>query len=393
LIAREGGKPYTDAQIEVARAIDGIRLATKELAHIVRGEEVPMGHTAASVGRSAHTSYEPIGVVVAVSAFNHPLNLIIHQVVPAIAVGCPVIVKPAGTTPLNCIRFVELVHQAGLPEGWCQVCVCDNAVAELLVTSDKIGFFTFIGSARVGWLLKSKLAPGVRCALEHGGAAPVIVDQTADLDTAVPSMLKGGYYLAGQVCVSVQRVFAHESIADELTQKLAQGAEQLVVGDPANADTEVGPLILPREVDRVETWVKEAIEAGAECVTGGKRLGDTTYAPTVLLNPPADTNVSTHEIFGPVVCVYPYTDLQDAIDRANSLDVAFQAAVYTQNMDVARTCGDRLDATAVMINDHTAFRVDWMPFAGRKTSGYGIGGIGYTMHDMVQLKMIVTKHS
>jgi acyl-CoA reductase-like NAD-dependent aldehyde dehydrogenase len=393
LIAREGGKPYTDAQIEVARAIDGIRLATKELAHVVRGGEVPMGHTAASVGRSAHTSYEPIGVVVAVSAFNHPLNLIIHQVVPAIAVGCPVIVKPAGTTPLNCIRFAELVHHAGLPEGWCQVCVCDNNVAELLVTSDRISFFSFIGSARVGWLLRSKLAPGVRCALEHGGAAPVIVDQTADLDAAVPSMLKGGYYHAGQVCVSVQRVFVHASIIDQLTQRLAEGAEQLVVGDAVNADTEVGPLILPREVDRVETWVNEAIEAGAECVTGGKRLGDTTYAPTVLLNPPAGTNVSTREIFGPVVCVYPYTDLQDAIDLANSLDVAFQAAVYTEDMEVAKTCSDRLDATAVMINDHTAFRVDWMPFAGRKASGYGIGGIGYTMHDMVQLKMIVTKHS
>lgn len=224
------------------------------------------------------------------------------------------------------------------------------------------------------------MAPGVRCALEHGGGAPVIVDQTADLDTAVPSLLKGGYYHAGQVCVSVQRVFAHASIVDQLTQRLAEGAEQLVVGDAVNADTEVGPLILPREVDRVEAWVSEAIEAGAECVTGGKRLGDTTYAPTVLLNPPAETNVSTREIFGPVVCVYPYTDLQDAIDMANSLDVA-------------RICGDRLDATAVMINDHTAFRVDWMPFAGRKTSGYGIGGIGYTMHDMVQIKMIVTKHS
>ncbi len=393
LIAREGGKPYTDAQIEVARAIDGIRLATKELAHVVRGGEVPMGHTAASVGRSAHTTYEPIGVVIAVSAFNHPLNLIIHQVVPAIAVGCPVIVKPACTTPLNCIRFAELVHQAGLPEDWCQICICNNDVAELLVTSDRIGFFTFIGSARVGWMLKSKLAPGVRCALEHGGAAPVIVDKTADLGTAVPSMLKGGYYHAGQVCVSVQRVFVHESIAEQMTQKLAEGAENLVVGDAVNPDTEVGPLILPKEVDRVEAWVNEAVEAGATCVTGGKRLSDTTYPPTILVNPPSEASVSTKEIFGPVVCIYPYSDLQEAIDRANSLDVTFQAAVYTEDMEVAKTCSDRLDATAVMINDHTAFRVDWMPFAGRKASGYGIGGIGYTMHDMVQLKMIVTKHS
>jgi acyl-CoA reductase-like NAD-dependent aldehyde dehydrogenase len=177
LIAKEGGKPITDARIEVARAIDGIQLAAQELSHVMRGEEIPMGHTAASVGRTAHTRYEPIGVVVAVSAFNHPLNLIVHQVVPAIAVGCPVIIKPSHATPLNCQRFVALVHQAGLPANWCQMCVCDNTVAEALVTSPLISFFSFIGSAKVGWWLKSKLAPGVRCALEHGGVAPAIVDQ------------------------------------------------------------------------------------------------------------------------------------------------------------------------------------------------------------------------
>lgn len=350
------------------------------------------GHTAASVGRSAHTSYEPIGVVVAVSAFNHPLNLIIHQVVPAIAVGCPVIIKPAGTTPLNCLRFVELVHLAGLPKGWCQVCVCDNDVAESLVTSDSVGFFTFIGSARVGWLLKSKLAPGARCALEHGGAAPAIVDESADLDLVIPSLLKGGFYHAGQVCVSIQRVFAHESIADVVCQRLVEGANKLVVGDPTKPDTEVGPLIFPREVDRVEEWVQEAVEGGAELLTGGNRISDVAYAPTVLRNPPADAKVSTREIFGPVVCVYAYSDRLEAVRLANSLDVAFQAAVYTSDLEVARDTAARLDATAVMINDHSAFRVDWMPFAGRRTSGYGIGGIGYTMHDMVQTKMVVTKY-
>jgi len=392
LIAQEGGKPLVDARVEVARAIDGIHLAVKELSHIMRGEEVPMGHTLASAGRTAHTVYEPIGVVVAVSAFNHPLNLIIHQVVPAIAVGCPVIVKPAATTPLSCIRFVELVHAAGLPAGWCQTCVCDNDVAEKLVTSNQINFFSFIGSAKVGWLLRSKLAPGVRCALEHGGAAPVIVDETADLEMVIPSLLKGGFYHAGQVCVSVQRVFAHDHIVEELAQKLAAGAAELVVGDPALAETEVGPLILPREVDRVHEWVEEAVAAGAKLLTGGQKLSATTYAPTVLLNPPANANVSMREIFGPVVCVYSYTDRLQAIECANSLDVAFQAAVYTRDLDIAHDTAKRLDAAAVMVNDHTAFRVDWMPFAGRRNSGYGIGGIGYTMHDMVQAKMVVIKH-
>jgi acyl-CoA reductase-like NAD-dependent aldehyde dehydrogenase len=391
LIAQEGGKPLADARVEVARAIDGIGLAIGELSHVMRGEEIPMGHTLASQGRIAFTTYEPAGVVVAISAFNHPLNLIVHQVVPAIAVGCPVIVKPALTTPLNCIRFVELVYEAGLSEQWCQYLVCDNDVAEKVVTDPRIRFFTFIGSAKVGWMLRSKLAPGVRCALEHGGAAPVIVDDTADLDAVIPSLLKGAFYHAGQVCVSVQRVFAPESIAADLAQQLAEGADQLKVGDATEEDTEVGPLILPHEVERVHVWVKEAVDQGARLLTGGKKLSDTTYAPTVLFNPPRDAKVSTLEIFGPVVCVYAYKDRREAIDRANALDVAFQAAVYTKDLSVAMDAIRRLDASAVMVNDHTAFRVDWMPFAGRSTSGLGIGGISYTMHDMIQHKMAVIK--
>lgn len=389
LIAKEGGKPINDARVEVARAIDGIQLAVKELSHIMRGEEIPMGHTAASVGRTAYTSYEPIGVVVAVSAFNHPLNLIVHQVVPAIAVGCPVIIKPSHSTPLNCQRFVALVHQAGLPASWCQICVCDNTVAEALVTSPLISFFSFIGSAKVGWWLKSKLAPGVRCALEHGGVAPAIVDKTADLTKTIPSLLKGGFYHAGQVCVSTQRVFVHTSLIDTVAKQLVDGASQLIVGDPTENNTAIGPLILPREVDRVDAWVQEAVTAGATLLAGGKKLSETTYAPTILLNPPMHTKVSTMEIFGPVICLYDYTALEEAISIANSLDFAFQVAVYTRDLQVANQCIQYLDASAVMINDHTAFRVDWMPFAGRKHSGYGIGGIGYTMHDMVQHKMVV----
>lgn len=391
LIAKEGGKPLTDAKIEVTRAIDGINLAIKELPHVMKGEEIPMGHSSASVGRRAYTTYDPIGVVMAISAFNHPLNLIVHQIVPAIAVGCPVIVKPASKTPLNCLRLVELINEAGLPEGWCQVCICDNDVAEMLATSDKINFFSFIGSAKVGWKLKSKLADGVRCSLEHGGVAPVIVDSTADIEKTVASLLKGGFYHAGQVCVSVQRIFAHDSIVDILAKKLADGARKLKVGNPENPETEVGCLISTNEVARVDEWVKEAVAGGAVLLTGGKKLSDTTYAPTVLLNPPDDAKVSQMEIFAPVVCVYNYADYRIAIDKANSLDFAFQAAVFTSNIDMANDCVKRLDASAIMINEHTAFRVDWMPFGGRKASGYGIGGIGYTMRDMLAYKMVVLK--
>jgi len=391
LIAREGGKPLVDARVEVARAIDGIALAAKELLHVMRGEEIPMGHTEATRGRTAFTTCEPIGVVLAISAFNHPLNLIVHQVVPAIAVGCPVIVKPALTTPLNALRLCELLAVAGLPEGWCQPIVCDNDVAEKLATDRRLAFMTFIGSARLGWSLRSKLAPGVRCALEHGGAAPVIVDETADLDRVVPSLLKGGFYHAGQVCVSVQRVFVAESMVRELADRLATGASQLKVGAATDPTTEVGPLILPREVERVHAWVEEAVAGGAELLTGGQPIGDTLYQPTVLFNPDPAAKVSQMEIFGPVVCIYPYKDRREAIRRANSLDVAFQAAVFTENLEVAFDTAKRLDASAVMVNDHTAFRADWMPFAGRRASGYGVGGIGYTMRDMVQTKMTVIK--
>ena len=391
LIATEGGKPLIDAKVEVARAIDGIQLAAKEMAHIFKGEEIPMGMTPATQGRQAHTHYEPIGVVVALSAFNHPLNLIVHQVIPAVAVGCPVIVKPASATPLCCLRMCELLAKAGLPENWCQPIICDNSTAEKLATSDRIHFLTFIGSGKVGWMLKSKLAPGVRCALEHGGVAPVIVDESVDMELMIPALAKGGFYHAGQVCVSVQRVYAPQKNANEVAQKLAEAAEELIVGDARLADTEVGPLINTKEVNRVEEWVNEAVEQGAEVICGGRKLSDTTYAPTVLLNPPKSATISQKEIFGPVVCVYAFENVDAAIEEANGLDVAFQASVFTENMDFASEVASRLDASAVMINDHTAFRADWMPFAGRRASGYGIGGIGHTMHDMVQHKMIVRR--
>ncbi len=389
LIAKEGGKPLMDAKVEVARAIDGIYLATKELLRIMHGEEIPMGHTKASINRKAFTTYEPIGVVLAISAFNHPLNLIVHQVVPAIAVGCPVIIKPASATPLNCLRFVELVHEAGLPKEWCQAIICDNKITEKLATSQKINFLGFIGSGKIGWWLKSILAPGTRCALEHGGVAPIIVDKDANLDKAVPALLKGGFYHAGQVCVSVQRIYAHANIIEELTKRLSEGAKKLKVGDACKPDTEVGPLIKNSEVDRVEEWVKEAVENGAKLITGGKKISASTYEPTILLNPAANSKVSTTEVFGPVICIYEYKDLDDAITRANSLEFSFQAAVFTDDLKIAEYVKDRIDASAVMVNDHTAFRVDWMPFAGRKASGYGIGGIGYTMHDMLHFKMVV----
>ncbi|WP_369348331.1 aldehyde dehydrogenase family protein [Stenotrophomonas sp. JAG2] len=392
-IAREGGKPLPDAIIETTRAIDGVHNAADELRNFA-GREIPMGLSAASEGRWAFTTREPIGIVAAISAFNHPLNLIVHQVAPAIAVGCPVIIKPASATPLSCLEFVAMVHEAGLPEPWCQSFLPEsNDLAEALATDRRVAFLSFIGSARVGWSLHAKLARGARSALEHGGVAPALVDRSADLAKVIEPIVKGGYYHAGQVCVSTQRIFVHDAVADDFTQALIARVERLRTGDPTLKDTEVGPLIQPREADRVTEWIEEAVRGGAQLATGGKRLSETTLQPTVLLDPASDARVTTQEIFGPVVAVYRYTELDEAIARANSLPTAFQASVFAQDIDIALRAANRLDASAVMINDPTAFRTDWMPFAGRRESGYGTGGIPYTMRDMSQEKMILMRRS
>ncbi len=390
LIANEGGKPLLDAQVEVSRAIDGVKLAVSEI-RTMRGVQIPMDLTPAGADRIAFTIPEPIGIVVAVSAFNHPLNLIVHQVVPAIATGCPVIVKPAEQTPLSCLNFVRLVEKAGLTPGWLQVCVCGVSDAEKLVTDNRINFFSFIGSAHVGWYLRSKLSAGVRCSLEHGGAAPLIFHSHRDIDGFINGLSKAAFYHAGQVCVSTQRVFVPKSMTRTIAQKLAEKAKTLKVGDAILPDTEVGPLILPREVERVAAWVDGAISEGAELLSGGERLGETSFAPTVLLNPSLNSKVSTHEIFGPVVCIYAYDDVDVAIKIANSLDVAFQAAIFSDDIHFAMNNAKKLDASAVMINDYSVFRTDWMPFAGRRHSGYSTGGIGYTMRDMCEGKMLVIK--
>ena len=388
----EGGKPFIDSKIEVQRAIEGIKVAIENISSF-GGKEITMGHTKSSINRIAYTMKEPIGVVLAISAFNHPLNLAIHQIVPAIAVGAPVIIRPSASTPMSAINFVEILYEAGLPRAYAQAIVCDREAAEYLVKSPKINYFTFIGSSSVGWHLNSIVANGTRVGLEHGGVAPVIVEADADIDELIPSLLKGGFYHAGQVCVSVQRIFVHESIINEVGERLKEGAEKLSVGDPIDSKTEVGPLITHKEVDRVASWVNDAINEGASLLCGGKRINKSCYEPTILLNPSGDSNVSKSEVFGPVICIYPYTNIEKAFKAANSLTVSFQAAIFTKNIDTALLAVKKLSATAVMVNDHTAFRVDWMPFGGANTSGLGMGGIPYSMKEMSKEKMMLIKSS
>ncbi|MRI31856.1 aldehyde dehydrogenase [Endozoicomonas sp. OPT23] len=391
-IASEGGKPLVDARVEVDRAIDGLKLCIDCL----RGETGSLPAIDATVTGRDHmvfTHHEPIGVVVAVSAFNHPLNLIVHQIGPAIAAGCPVIVKPSEDTPVSCLKLADMFHQAGLPLSWLQVLITDSIpVAEHLVTSERVAFFSFIGSARVGWLLRSKLAQGVRCALEHGGVAPAIVAESADLDFAVSRLLKGAFYHAGQVCVSTQRIFVHKSQSQAFIKKFSLEAKQLKVGNPTEDTTEVGPLIRLAEIDRVEEWVNEARQNGATVTCGGQKVGQTCYMPTVIVEPSVSDRVSQQEVFGPVVCIYEYDDINTAIKQANDLPFAFQAAVFSNNHQEILLAYKKLNASAIMVNEHTAFRTDSMPFAGLKTSGLGVGGIPHTFKDM-QIEKMMVMHS
>jgi acyl-CoA reductase-like NAD-dependent aldehyde dehydrogenase len=387
-IAREGGKPLVDARVEVRRALSGIDKAIAGVSQL-SGREIPMNENPASMGRFAVTYREPRGVVLAVSAFNHPLNLLVHQAITAIAAGCPVLLKPSNATPLTAELLVRALHQAGLPPALCQLLLVPQEVTKKLVGDPRIAFLSFVGSAKVGWMLRAQLAPGATCGLEHGGVAPVIVDDTADLDDALPLLAKGAFYHAGQVCVSVQRIYVHESRARNVAEALAARATKLVVGDPTDERTEVGPMIRPDEVTRVGEWVAEATAGGAEICCGGRALGETTFAPTVLWQPPDDARVSTSEVFGPVVSVYSFRHLDEAIARANTGDSYFQAGLFTKRLDVALDASRRLEGMAVLVNDHSAFRVDWMPFGGHRLSGLGVGGIVESMRDMTVERLIV----
>ncbi|UWQ81494.1 aldehyde dehydrogenase family protein (plasmid) [Leisingera sp. S132] len=389
-IAVEGGKPLKDALVEVDRAAQSTKLASTVLAE-TGGREIPMDLTPAGQGRIAFTRQIPIGPVVAVSAFNHPLNLIAHQVAPAVAANCPVIIKPSMQTPMSCLSYVRLLHESGLPEECCTVVLVKRDVAEQLVSDPRVAFFSFIGSADVGWSLRSKLAPGARCALEHGGVAPVVIAEDACIGSAVESVVKGGFYHAGQVCVSVQRVFAVGNAADTFVDELVEKTSELVTGDPREPDTDVGPLISTGEVDRVSGWVDDAVLGGANLRCGGARISERTYAPTVLIDPPEDSQVAKSEVFGPVVSVFRCATVEEAVSRANDVDASFQAAVFSESLDTALAVAENLRGSAVMVNDHTAFRVDWMPFAGLGTSGLGVGGIKGTYHDMTVEKMTVIR--
>ena len=392
LATKEGGKPLQDSIIEINRGAEGVDSAIEVLKSDA-GSVIPMNINEASNNRIAFTQKEPIGIVLAISAFNHPFNLIIHQIIPAIASGCVVIVKPAEDTPLSCIKILEMLLESGLPDNRCYFCMPENLkLAEKLVSDERIDFLSFIGSAKIGWMLRSKLSPGTRCALEHGGMAPTFLTESTNLDIASKLLIKGGFYHAGQVCVSVQRVFIQKNIFDDFLSIFEKNLKPLKIGNPLDKNTEVGPLIRPSEVDRVQEWVNESITEGTSVLCGGNKISETCFDKTVLINPRFSDKVSKMEIFGPVVNIYSYDDINKAIEIANDTNVSFQASIFSNDIDQIMNFYKKINASAVFHNDHTAFRVDWMPFTGLKHSGHGVGGIKYTMHEMQIEKMMVLRN-
>ncbi|MFQ5607793.1 MAG: aldehyde dehydrogenase family protein [Candidatus Zixiibacteriota bacterium] len=386
-IALEGGKPLSDAMVETARAVNTLRLSA-EVALSLDGEQPSMGRSAAGTSKTSFIIREPIGVVSSISAFNHPLNLSAHLIGPALAGGNSVVLKPATATPICSMKLGRHFLEAGLPPEALSIINCDPPQAERCASDGRIKFLNFIGSEKVGWMLRGKLAAGARLMLEHGGAAPALVEPDADLRKTAVSCLKGGYYHAGQVCVSLQRLYLHRDIHDEFLEMFTPMVAALKTGDPTLPETQAGPLIRPAALQKVDEWVKEALSQGAKLLTGGGALENNCYAPTLLSDVKPGMKAHDLEVFGPVVVAIRYDDLESALEKANDSPYAFQSSIFTSNIDNALKAARELDATAVMINDHPAYRVDWMPFGGRKVSGIGMGGVRYAAEEMTQLKII-----
>lgn len=388
LAVLEGAKPLNDTEVEFNRALEGIKLGVQAVRSII-GEQVPMNLNTASTNKLAYTIKSPIGVVLSISAFNHPINLAIHQIVPAIASGCPVIYKPALTTPLVSKKIIELIYDSGLPREWCTYLVCENETTAKLAQSPLLGYISFIGSSKIGWNIKAKIAPGVKIALEHGGNAPTILRADANLKLAIPQIAKAGFYHAGQVCVSAQRIYVHDTICDSFVAQINRLAQTQKLGNPLSVETEIGPLISDTSLNRINKWVQDAIDEGATLIAGGNKLQNNCYEPTILLNPLEKSKVTKEEIFGPVICIYSFSSDEEAIKRANNSRYCFQSAVFTESLNKALKYTQDLNGSTVLINSHPAFRVDWMPFGGQGLSGDGLGGISYSTEEMLKQKLII----
>jgi aldehyde dehydrogenase (NAD+) len=386
LIAREGGKPIKWAKVEAARGVSTFRWASEETRR-EGGELMRFDSDASGASRVGIIRRFPLGPVLAITPFNFPVNLVAHKMAPALAVGAPIVIKPATKTPLGALLLGELFLETDLPVGMCSVLPIGGSEAGELAADVRFKKISFTGSSQVGWELKAK-DPKKVVTLELGGNAGVIVHSDGDLDKAAARIAFGGYYQAGQSCISVQRVLVQESIAERFTEMLATEVGKLKTGDPMDPETDVGPLIDHDSLERVSQWVDEAVQGGAEIVTGGKRE-DPFYLPTVLARTESGMKVRQEEIFGPVVTIGTYSDFDEAIAIANETRYGLQAGVFTNDIKRIFQAHRDLEVGGVVVNDVSAFRADQMPYGGTKDSGTGREGLRWAMAEMSEEKVLV----
>jgi acyl-CoA reductase-like NAD-dependent aldehyde dehydrogenase len=386
-ISDEAGKPMKAAKIEASRAMSTYTFAAVE-ARKLAGEIVPMDASQAGEGKLAFTLRKPIGVVGAISPFNFPLNLVAHKLAPALAAGCAVVLKPASQTPLSALLLAELETEAGLPPGWLNVVVGPASdIGDVLVEDERVKALTFTGSSGVGWELRER-APRKRVNLELGNSTPMIIEADADIEAAASATAQHGFSFAGQSCISIQRVYVQRSVYDGFVERLVPKVEQLVVGDPGDEETDVGPVIDEDARDRILEWIDEAREAGAEILTGGDLEGD-LIRPTLIANAGPELKVSCEEVFGPVVTLTPYDTLDDALDLANGTKYGLQAGIFTTNLDNALRAAEELEFGGVTINEAPTFRADQMPYGGVKESGNTREGPAYAVRELTEQHVVV----
>ncbi len=385
LIAREVGKPLKFARIEVQRAIATFTIASEETKRI-GGEILPLDLNEASRGRVGLVRRFPVGVVAGISPFNFPLNLVSHKLAPAMASGNAFVLKPASSASLPALALGSVIVEAGYPKEAVNVVPAPGRTAERLATDERVGVLTFTGSAPVGWALKAK-AGKKKVVLELGGNAGVIVDASADLDDAVPRILSAAFAYSGQVCIKTQRVLIHRSLYDRFTATFARKADEVPIGDPSDPDVVVGPMIDDDNAERVETWVREAVEQGARQLTSRRRAGR-LVPPIVLERASSTSKVVCEEVFGPVVTLHPFDDFSEAIDEINRSAFGLQAGVFTNDLSHAWKAYEGLQVGGVILNDASSYRIDHMPYGGIKESGYGREGVKYAIETMTEPKLM-----
>ena len=384
----EAGKTIKDSRGEVTRLVDTFRVAAEEATRI-GGEVMSLDISARAEGYRGQWRRVPIGPVSLISPFNFPLNLAAHKVAPAIAAGCPWVLKPASLTPIGALMIGEVLAETDLPRGSWSILPCPRAGAEQLTTDERFKLLSFTGSPDVGWALKAK-AGKKKVVLELGGNAACIVDEGADLDTVIPRLSFGAFYQSGQSCISVQRILAHRSLYAALKGRLVAAANALVVGDPKQEATSLGPIISEKEAARIEKWIAEAVDGGATLLCGGSREGAMMPA-AVLEGVPPELPLSAEEVFGPVVLLEPFDDFEDALRRVNTSRYGLQAGVFTNDLRRAYRAWDALEVGGVIINDVPSWRVDHMPYGGVKDSGLGREGVRFAIEDMTEIRLLVLK--